>query len=141
MGQIQLVVALVMIGLFTFAVVGFAVNFGNDNNSAVNLADDPELALLKSNTGGNLSSFRSESEDTYQSILETTIESGGDVPQNVAPFSIVNPLGAIKNIFQVGYIKIFGTGSGFGVFFTTFIALLGFILGLFIYKTLKGMPD
>ena len=46
----------------------------------------------------------------------------------------------IKNIIYLPYKKIFGSGSGFGIFFTTFIAILTFVVGLLIYKTLRGNP-
>ena len=143
MGQIQLTVALVMIGLFSLAIIGFATNFALDNDAAVSLADDPEISGFNTQISSNLSGFQSSSEDTYKSIIETTVEPGSDIVQSTGPFAItpVNSLAVAKNIAKVGYIKIFGTGSGFGVFITAFISLLVFIIGLFIYKTLKGLPD
>ena len=143
MGQIQLISALVLIALFSIALLSYAVNFATDNNAAIDISDDPEIALLKSNAEGNLTGFNSNAESQYQSIVETTIAPGSSSAQSVGPFAVtpVNALGTTKNIMEVGYIKIFGTGSGFGVFLGSLVALIVFMLGLYLYKTLRGFPD
>lgn len=142
MGQIKLTISLVMIGLFTIAILGFAINFAIDNDASISINQDSEVSDLYSKSQGNISGFSDDSEDTYQSILETTIEEGGSTAPSTAPFALTtrNALGTTKNIVQVGYQKIFGTGAGFGIFITTFIGLLTVIFGLYIYKTLKGNP-
>lgn len=142
MGQIQLTVSLVMIGLFTIAIIGFGLNFANDNNAAVSIADDSEMSSLYSRTQGNVSAFEEDSESQYQSLIETTVGSEGTAP-STGPFAVtpLNAIGVVRNVLETGYIKIFGTGSGFGIFLTALIAIILFMLGLFIYKTLRGMPD
>ena len=144
MGQIQLTVALVMIGLFTVALIGFAMNFASDNDAVVDLADDPELSSLYTRAEGNLSGFDEGAESSYASIVETTIDPAGQTTAAGGQFAItpVNVIGIVKNIIKVGYIKIFGTGSGFGIFLTTCLGLLVFIIGLYIWKTWAGRnPD
>jgi len=143
MGQISLTISLIMIGLFTIAIIGFATHFAVDNDSAVSINQDPELMNLYSNSKGNISEFSSGSQDTYTSILETTIEPGSDSPQSAGPFAITstNTLSTTTNILKVGYTKIFGTGTGFGVFLTTFVGIIAFLFGMYIYKTLRGNPD
>ena len=142
-GQIQFTIALVMIGLFTIAVISFGVGFGNDNNSKINIDDDPELVLLSTNVEGNVSDFRGDSQSTYQSIVESAIDEGETTPSG-GQFAIttVSSVGATKNILKIGYTKIFGTGGGFGIFITTFIAVLFFLLGMYLWKTWAGrIPD
>jgi len=143
MGQIQLIVSLIMIGLFTFAIVGFAMYFAVDNDASISVADDPEMSSLYTSTEQDVNDFSSDSESQYQSIIETTLEPGSDAPQSVGPFAVtpINAIGVVKNILQTGYIKIFGTGSGFGIFLTSLMAIITFMLGLFLYKTLRGLPD
>lgn len=142
-GQISLTASLIMIGLFTIAIIGFAVNFAIDNDSAIDIADDSQLYSLYTNTNQNISNLGGDNEEQLASILETTISPGSDSPQSAGPFSLTysNSLGVVKNIMEVGYIKIFGSGSGFGIFLTTFIGFIGFLFGLYIYKTLRGQPD
>jgi hypothetical protein len=139
MGQIQLTIALVMIGLFSVALIGFGVNFAADNDAAISLSDDPEISNLDTNIQGNLSSFRSGSESTYQSIVESSIDEGETTPSG-GQFAItpVNAISTVSNILKTGYLKIFGTGSGFGIFITAFLSLIGFIMGLYLWKTWVG---
>ena len=143
MGQIQLTISLVLIGLFTIAIIGFAINFAIDNSAPISLADDPELSGLYTDANQNLSDFNDKTGDQYSSIINTTINPGSDVPQSAAPFAItpLSAIGVVINIMQVAYTKIFGTGSGFGIFVTAFIAVIVFMIGLFVYKTLRGLPD
>lgn len=140
--QIRLTTSIVMIILFAVAIIGFAVGFANDNNSVVDISDDPELMDFNTNAKANMSNYKTDSENTYNSILDTTIEPGSDVAQSTGPFSITTRglIRVSENIIYLPYRKIFGSGSGFGIFFTTFIALLLFIAGLLIYKTLRGNP-
>jgi hypothetical protein len=143
MGLSQLSISIVLIGLFTIAIVGFAISFAIDNNAVFSIADDPEMSTLNSNTKVNMSDFGKNASSQYSSILNTTISPGSDVPQSAAPFAITpwSLVQVITNIVFVAYTKIFGTGSGFGIFFTTFIAVIVFLFGFFIYKALRGLPD
>lgn len=142
-GQIQLTISLVLIALFTVAIISFAANFANDNNAAIDINDDSDISSLKTNAQGNVSAFNTGSENQYQSIIETTIAPGSDSAQSVGPFAVTptNSLETSKNIMKVGYTKIFGTGAGFGVFLTSLISVLVFLIGLYLYKTLRGLPD
>lgn len=140
--QITLTISLVMLALFSFAIIGFAVSFANDNDAAMSIADDTELSSLRTEVSSGLGQFETEAGDTYTSILDTTIEPGSDVIQSAAPFAITpgNIVQVSKSIIMLPYKKIFGSGSGFSGFFTTFIILIVFIFGLLLYKTLRGNP-
>lgn len=143
MGTINFTKSLVFIALFTIAILTFTINFASDNNSPIDISNDPELSNLKSDTETLAKDISEDSEDQYQSIIDSTIEPGSEVIQSSGPFAITpkNVISVVKNILNVGYVKIFGTGSGFGVFLTTFSGMLVFIIGLFVWKTWKGLPD
>jgi len=140
--QITLTISLIMIALFSIAIISFAIGFANDNSAAVNIADDPELSSLTTQTNLGVSTFKDEAEGTASSILKTTIEPGSDIAPSIGPFALTtkNIFNVIKNIVYLPYKKIFGSGSGFGIFFTAFISILGFVIFLLAYKTLKGNP-
>ena len=142
-GLLQFTTALVVIGLFTIALIGFATNFAEDNNAAIDLSDDAQITALDTNIKSNTSSFREGSESTYQSIIESSIESGETTPSG-GQFAItpLSALGVVKNILQVGYVKIFGTGSGFGIFLGSLITILGFTFAMLIWRAWAGrMPN
>ena len=140
--QITFTTSLIMIVLFVVAIIGFSIGFAIDNDAVMSIADDPELSSLSTNANANLSTFKDDSEGTYESILSSTIEPGSGTAQSTAPFAVtpLNIIGVIKNIIFLPYYSIFGSGSGFGIFFTTFAAFLAFIFGLLLYKTLRGNP-
>lgn len=143
MGQIGLTTSLIMIGLFSIAIISFAVNFAIDNDAAISVADDTDINNLKVRTQGNLSEYRSGSEDTYSSLVNTTVAPGSGVIASTAPFAITpsNAVGVSTNILKVAYKKIFGSDSGFAVFLFSIIAMLVFMVALYIYKTWRGNPN
>lgn len=143
MGQIQTILALLLVSLFALAIIGFAISFGNSNDAAVKITDDSEISDLYTTTSSSASDFKDDSESQYASIVETTLEPGAQTAQSVGPFAVTpaNVIGVFKNTLQVAYQKIFGTGSGFGIFLTALLAMVVFVLGLYLYKTLRGQPD
>lgn len=143
LGQIQFVVSLVLIGLFSIAIIAFAINFAADNNSPISVDDDAELSGLYTDVQGNLDDYDEAAEDTYSSILNTTVSPESGTAQSAAPFAITptSALSVVTNILFVAYQKIFGTGGNFAIFLVTFIGVLVFIVGFLVYKALRGLPN
>jgi len=139
--QIKLTVSLVMIALFSIAIIGFAINFATDNDAYMSVADS-NLNTLDSKTRTNLSTFKDQSGDTYDSIVSTTVEPGSDVIRSASSFTITwgNVFGVTSNIMTVGYENIFGKGESFGIFLSAFIGIIGFIFALYLIKTWRGNP-
>lgn len=143
MGQINFITSLIMIGLFTIALLGFALQFANDTGADISLADDAEIMSMSLGVNSNTSAFTSSANQTYYDIVGATVTTGDTTPSG-QQFALtpINAIGTVRNIMIVGYHKIFGTDSGFEIFILTFIAMLTFIIGLYIWKTWKGgMPD
>lgn len=134
------VVGFVMFGLFSIALIGFAINFAADNNSAVDVSDDSQITSLYSANSQNLSVFASASEVSTASIINTSIQSGSFTTQTGSQFAVTPPsaIGTGTNVIQVGYYKIFGQGSSFGIFLISFLAIITFITGLMIIKAWLG---
>jgi len=145
-GQIGWTISLVTIALFAIAIIGFSITFANDNSSPINIQSDSEISNLYSSTAGNLSSFNTGSQDTYGSIINSSISpssaSGTTTTSGQFAITPVSAISTTRNILKVGYSKIFGDDSGFGIFITTFLGLIVFITGLLIWKTWAGRtPD
>lgn len=141
-GTAQITVALVLIALFSVAIIGFAIGFANDNNAAIDISDDPDVVGISNNAQGNLSDFRAGSEDTYSSIVNSSISQGSFTTGTGGQFAITPAaaLGTLYNILNVAYTKMFG--SPFAIFFTTFGALIVILIGLWLWKTWRsGLPD
>lgn len=141
--QLTLTISLIMIGLFTTAILGFAIGFANDNNSAVSIADKPDVVSLYDSGSDTLSEFKDESEGTYQSILETTIEPGSDVMPSAGPISGTRGsfIQSGKNALTLPINYIFGGyGSPFGIFFVAFFSIIALMFALYLIKTWRGNP-
>lgn len=141
--QIELTISIVMIVLFSIAIFGFAINFANDNDAEMSISSDPTVSSTYDMHKGNASTFSSETESTYTSILDTTVQAGSDITPSAAPFaptrgSLVNSL---KNIVMLPKNAIFGgSGSPFGIFFTVLISVVTLLFVLYLIKTWRGNP-
>ena len=143
MGQIKLMGSIIMTTLFAIAIVSFAINFANDNNSLVNLANDSDFINMNNSLMGNLSQLQNDANTSYETLRTTTQEAGDSSASTGGQFK-VGFGGIIKMTYsslRVAYSKIFGDDSGFGVVFSTFISFLLLIGGFYIWKTWKGSPD
>jgi len=141
--QLSLTISLIMIGLFTIAVIGFGVGFASDTNANISIADKDDVVQVYNYAQGNISSFSSESESTFQSIIDSTIEPGSDTLQSVGPVSANREsfIQSGKNAITLPINYIFGgLGSPFGIFFTAFFGIIALMFALYLIKTLRGNP-
>lgn len=144
MGQLQWTVSLVFVALFAISIIAFSLGFANDNSAPVSLASDSDINNLYSSATGNISGFNTGAEATTTSIINSSISEAGSTTQTAGQFSITptNVLNIMFQTLRTGYTKIFGSGGGFGIVITTFIGLIVFITGLYIWKTWGGRnPD
>ena len=143
MGQIKFIVGLVMAGLFAIAVVSYVTNFADDNNVAVDLGDDPEIATLKSNTESDLTSLKTSVNSSSKGFFQSTPEEGDELLRGGGQFKVGsgNAVSTVKRIVTIGFEKIFGKDTGFGLLLTSFTVILTFMATLYIWKAWKGNPD
>lgn len=145
MGQNSFTISLFLIACFTVAVLGFVTTFAIDNSPAVDIRDDSDLSSLYTSSSDNITDeYSTAAENTYLSIIKSTVEPGSTTTRTSGSFAITpsKVLPATYNILRVGYSKIFGTDSGFGVFLTAFISILGFLMAMYLIKTfIGGNPD
>lgn len=143
-GLQQWVIGLISIALFSVALIMYAINFASDNDAIVDISDDSGITSLLTQENQNLSSFSTESESTYASIANSSVASGSQTTTTAGSFTISPPsaVGAVKNIFLAGYVKVFGTGDGFGIFLITFFSILSMITIFMIWKAwVGGQPN
>ena len=147
MGEIKFFTSLVLILLFTIAVVGYAINFAQDNDSAVSIEDDEmmsgisdtlELGLDDVSTAINQSSegfFISEEEVSGDADIVT--KTGGQFKLGLFP--MIKTIGEIFNVIK---IKIFGGNPLLAIFLTALSFVLTYVGIRYIWKTWKGgNPD
>lgn len=144
MGQIKFISSITMITLFTIAILVFAINFGVDNNAGVMLANDSDYITIRDDIISNTSQFRDDLNSSSEAFTKSSLSATDETTTTGGQFKI--GLGTMSDIIGstlVGsYKKIFGEGDGFGIFFTTLIAIITYIGILYSYKAWIGRdPD
>lgn len=143
MGQIKLISAMIMVALFSLAMVTFAVNFGVENNSSVQLIDDPDYASLNASVKTQIQEFNTESNTSSNTLFSTTQEQGDQSASSGGQFKVTtgSAITVVTSLITVGFKKIFGQDTGFGIFLTAITSMLLFMIGLYVWKSWKGNPD
>lgn len=143
MGLAQLISALVLVGLFSYAIINFAIGFAEDNHADISIADDVELNSLSNFQKGNATSFVSESEDQYYSILNNTVDTDSGVLASTKTLSgtIKSSYSLFNNVLRVAYSKITGGDEDFEIFYVAFMAIVLSLIIFFVYKAFRGIPD
>ena len=145
MGQIKFIAGIMLFGLFSIAVVSYAIGFANDNDAAISLEDDLDMSsldtTLKSKFGDMSVNINESSTSFAQSDIDLGLETtktGGFLKSLLS--TTITP---ITTTFSVINNKIFGgKGSEFGVILTALTTFLVIVGGLYVWKSWKGgMPD
>jgi len=144
MGQIKFFTSLVLGILFSIAIIGFAINFGDDNNAAVKLSEDPDFVTINTDLTGNLSTFESDVGSASDSFFEAQLQSDDETTRTGGQFKV--GIGSLTTMFgsilKGGYKKIFGSDTGFGIFLTALTSLLLYIGVMYGIKAWWGKnPD
>lgn len=143
MGLKNYIGAFIMTALFAFALISFAANFANDNNSAINIGHDSEYADLTTNTKGDVDTLYIQANISATAVQEGTISTQTEATQGGTEFKvgIWNSFDMAKRSADIAFKKIFGGDSAFSIFFTALAAFISFAIGWFIIKAWKGNPD
>ena len=144
MGHLKFTSSMLMIALFTIAIVGFAVNFAIDNESAVMLGDDADFNSVYTNQRDNVTEFFEDANASSTALIFSTLEQGDETTSSGGQFkgSVGTSLNMATNVIRVGYKKIFGADNGFGIFLTALISILIYFAAAYAYKAWIGRnPD
>ena len=125
----------------------YVIDFGRDNNVAINLSEDADLTGDLETKELNVVSYVSQTNSSIESLYESEIAAGDEVMRTGGSFKggVSGAFGATKTIIKIGYKKIFGSeqgSSGKGIILTALISFLAFVLVMYIYKAWVGKnPD
>ena len=143
MGQIKFMSSIIMMALFTIAVITFSINFGVDNQSAVRLDNDSDFVNVRSDMVDEVTDFKKDSNSSSSALFSSTIEPGDETVATGGQFKVGvrTSLSMVTQALTGGFKKIFGQDTGFGLFLSALTGLLLWILGLYVWKTWRGNPD
>lgn len=142
MGLLKLTGGLMLVTLFSIALITFAVNFADDNETDVNLADDPNMSRFQASEDSQIDEFYANASVSLTAMQESTIDTQTDTTEGGTQHKVTvgTSLEMASRVLRLVYEKVFGTSSGFGVFFTALIAFLFFAIGALVIKAWKGNP-
>lgn len=146
MGQIKFIGSLMMAALFSIMILGYAINFGVDNNVAVDISNDASIVKSNINLISNVSNFRSQANSSVDSFYKATIKPGDETTESGGYFkSITSMFSALKNILSIGEDTLGDSQnkiSPVGISLTVLGAFLSIVSMLYIWKTWAGKnPD
>ena len=129
-----------MLVIFIIAILGFAMNFSEDNNSATDINDDTDIQSLYDNATQKNSTYLSSANNTYASIVNSTIDPVGQtiVSGGIFTFGVGDYFSVFKNIVAITYKKIFGGSDEFGVFFSILLGLIIVLISYYIISAWLG---
>lgn len=147
MGEIKLVTSIVMITVFTIAILSFMFNFATDNTSAVSINDDPAFTTLNASIRSDMTQLTvSDINDTQATFMKSSVETGDTTLKSGATFKfgISTMKDMMLKIVNLVSEKIFGGSS------TSFSIVIGgaflfMVVFLFVRYGIKtwigGNPD
>ena len=145
MGQKDYLIAFTLIFIFSFALITFAVNFGDDNDATVNIGDDDALTNYNSTARAKFVTYQTDVNSSLESFKDMTDDLSEDPDAEITTTGVSSTIGVSKNVFGatkdalfLAYRSIFGSGGGFSIIFYTIIAIIGAIMILLWWKTIKG---
>jgi hypothetical protein len=144
MGLIKYAMGTGMFLIFSIAIFSFVMNFADDNNSAINLANDPDYVNLNNNNILSGDTLITDSNLSAEAFTTSTIDASTDATKAGGQFKVGvrGMYGITKNTLSSSFNKVFGgDSSGFGVIFSIIGALMLFVVGWYAYKAWKGDRD
>lgn len=142
MGLIEKLTGMTFVILFAVAIIGFITYYAIDNNTGIGASSD--LSGLNTELKGNITSFTTDSNDSYSILTGSKIASGDENVEGGGQFKATpgSLTSSFRTIISTGQKIIFGNDTNFAYFATALFSLLIIILGLYIWKAWKGgLPD
>lgn len=143
MGYIKFMGGILMAAIFAIAIMNYVVDFGADNNVAIDISEDSAITDIQSSLENNVDTYKLETNSSLKALYDSEITSGDETSRTGGQFKggVGGAFSALKNIINIGYKKIFGSEQGTGgkgIALTALISFLGFVLGMYIWKTWAG---
>lgn len=141
MGAVKLYSAIISTAIFSIALITFAITFATDNSA--NFSLDEDFSDTNDNIQGNLTVWDSDISNNSKSFTESEIQSG-ETFRTGGQFKggMVSSMKAVFAVLILGFTKLFGVGSGFGIIFSMIVAFITFLMIAYTYKLWMGRnPD
>lgn len=139
MGLKEITVSILLIGLFSFALISFGLNMQLLNNAPVTLLNDSTINSSYGLLNNSYSQYQKEAQERYNASAQDNPQAGSD---SILTFSIVNN----ARSFTTGIFTIFGiimnliinTLTINPIIIGVFSGLLIFIVILYTWRLFRG---
>lgn len=146
MGQLKFLGSIFMLMVFTIAIIGYATNFGIDNDSGTKIDDlDDDFTNLNTNITSEITNSRLEVDSSSEGFFESSFPPSSDASIDVTSVTggqfktiVTAPISAVKTILGSINKNIFGKSTEFGIVLVALISFLIITGILYIWKTWKG---
>ena len=140
MGLKETSIAFLLIFIFSFAFINYAVGFANDNNAEVNIGTSDTFSEYLSTSESDMNDYTVETSDSLGNFYEQEVPGDSESTGTGATFQPKegSSITATLNILGIIYKTIFGGGNQFNVIFTAITTVVVFIGGLYWWKFIKG---
>jgi len=146
MGQKGYIIGFLMIFIFSFAFMTFAIDFATDNNAALSIADDPtgEISGFTSNVESETILYILEMNDSLTSFTDVEVDDDTEITRTGGVFkdNQRKPQAVFGVVWGLIKSQLFGNDAGFGIIFGAIFATILLIGSMYIWKLIKGgNPD
>lgn len=143
MGLLNTGSSILLIAIFSLAIITFAISFAQNNTTSISIADDSQMSGIYTNMSGSLQNTSSASQSQSTSLVNTTIQEGSDYPKSLGAFTITGSdyYQVFLNIVPVGMKRIFGDNAFINYVVTGVLGFAVVALALYAWKASRGLPD
>lgn len=139
MGQTKLIVSLIMITIFTVAIISYVTFFSIENDSPVNFQNDSSFSKVDEDLRGEITVFKEDVNGSSEAFSKSTVQSGTDTFESPTVFQtlffIPNTIGSILTLINQ---NIFGGDERFFIVTASISVFIVIISVLYIWKTYRG---
>jgi len=140
MGELKFIGGIMLVVIFSIAVISYVANFSSDNSAEVTISDDSSFDALNQDLQNNVTLFSQQTNTSAKAFYDSTIASGDSTTTTGGQFKVGlgTSLTTIQGILSLTKNKIFGGSPAFGYVLTAILSFLLYSGVRYVWKTWKG---
>ena len=138
MGILKFVAPVLLLVVFTIAIISYTTNYAVDNSANINLVDDPLFVNLNTSLQSEMVTFRTDINDSSSASTKSTVEAGSDTLKSPSVFqNIGSSVRALNSVLELIRVKVFGGNPAFYIVISTLTTFFVLVIILYAWKALK----
>jgi len=138
MGLIKFVAPVLLLVVFTIAIISYTTNYAVDNNAAISLMDEQSFVNLNASLQSEMVTFQDDVNDSSSASTRSTTEAGSDTLKSPSVFqNIGSSARALNAVLTLIKVEVFGGNPAFFIVITTLTAFFVLVIVLYVWKAFK----